>query len=198
VKDQNKLLLLLLILTANLSAQELPARTEQPPIGQSPVKRDTATEDRIARVFEAFRVDSKLPHLKRISPRHSLAQTVCTMALAVKLPLFVPPPVKGMSEAFNVPFPVNRMSGFYSTPHPEFVTAELKRVASFNEIRSPVPTRYSVVLWRADDEKSESTCWVGVQLYSSAGWEFFGNHFTDEIEYRDGWKKSIAAECPGK
>jgi hypothetical protein len=49
--------------------------------------------------------------------------------------------VEGMSGTFNVLFPVNRMSGFYTTPHPEFVTAELKRVASLNEISPPVPTR---------------------------------------------------------
>jgi hypothetical protein len=198
VKNQSKLLLFLLVLTANLSAQELPARTMQPGIGQMPLKRDKAKEDQVAKLFEAVRVDAKLPHLTRISARDSLSQTVCTIAAAGKLPLFVPSPANGINGAYNVPFPVNRMSEFYNTTQPQSVSPELKRVASHNEIRSPVPARYSVVVWRADDEKNESTYWVGVQLYWSAGWEFFGNHFTDDIEYRNDWKKSIAAECRGK
>jgi len=90
------------------------------------------------------------------------------------------------------------MSGFYSTSQPEFVTAELKRVASLNETNSPAPARYSVVVWQAADERSGSRYWVGVQLYWSAGSEFFYSHFTDDIEYRNDWKKSVAAECRSK
>jgi hypothetical protein len=179
------------MLTANLSAQELPARNMQSGIGQMPMKRDQAKEDQVAKLFEAARVDAKLPHLTRISARDSLSQTVCTIAAAGKLPLFV-------RWAYNVPFPVNRMSEFYNTTQPQSVSPELKRIASHNDVRSPLAARYSVVVWRADDEKNESTYWIGIQLYWNAGWEFFKNHFTDDIEYRNDWKKAIAAECRGK
>ena len=62
----------------------------------------------------------------------------------------------------------------------------------------PRCTRYSVAVWRASDSQTgETTYWVGFQLYWSAVMEFYDAHFTDDIYYRNEWKKSIAPECRG-
>ena len=62
----------------------------------------------------------------------------------------------------------------------------------------PRCTRYSVAVWRASDSQTgETTYWVGFHLYWSAVMEFYDAHFTDDIYYRNEWKKSIAPECRG-
>jgi hypothetical protein len=54
------------------------------------------------------------------------------------------------------------------------------------------------VVWRVNNEKAEATYWVGVQLYWSIGSQFFANYFTDDVEYRNDWKKGIAPACRDK
>jgi len=185
MRDHYKFLSLAILLGICSAAQEIPNSPKQATVGQLMRERDEGKEDQIAKLFEVTRANAKLPRLARIKPRGSLKQTVCTIALADKLPNILW-------------FPTNRMSAFYKTVDPDSVSVELNKIASFDEARSPRPARYSIVVWRVSNEKGESNYWVGVQLYWSVEWQFFGNYFTDDIEYRNDWKKGIAPSCRGK
>jgi hypothetical protein len=46
--------------------------------------------------------------------------------------------------------------------------------------------RFSVAVW-----PDPPSYWVGVALYRSAGSEFFENTFTDEMLYKNDWKKRL-------
>jgi len=167
-------------------AQEVPLTTTQRHVGQLTDERDKGKEDQVANLFEGIRRDAKLPHLERIRNRESLEQSVCTIALTD------PPPKYTSGSLF----------GLYKTTTPESITPELSEVASFNNPHlknSPKYARYSVAVWSVKDSQTgEPAYWVGVQLFWSAGAEFFDYHFTDDIYYRNEWKKSIAIPCRNK
>jgi hypothetical protein len=168
------------------TAQEVPVTAKQGNVGQVTGERDKAKEDQVAKLFEDIRGDAKLPHLKRIGHRESLEQKVCTIALTGK-----PPKYNSTST-----------SGFFKTANPDSVTPELSKVALFNNLRpknNPSYARYSVAVWPVKESQTgELMYWVGVQLFWSAGMEFFDYHFTDDIYYQNDWKKSIAAPCRNK
>jgi hypothetical protein len=168
------------------TAQEVPVTTKQGNVGQLAGERDKEKEDQVAKVFEGIRSDAKLPHLKRIGRRQSLEQKVCTIALTDKPPKYTS----------------TNTSGFYETANPDSVTPELSKVALFNNLHpknNPSYARYSVAVWPVKDSQTgELKYWVGVQLFWNAGMEFFDYHFTDDIYYHNGWKKSIAAPCCNK
>jgi hypothetical protein len=149
-------------------------------------KRDEGTENVVAKVFESIRVDAKLPPLIRIKHRDSLEQILCTVAQVGTLGNQRP----------------TADSTIYKTAQPESISAELNRVASFKEqppqknLASP---RYSVAVWQVKDSQTgETQYWVGVELYLSSLEEFMDNHFTDQILYRNDWKKDVAPQCRGK
>jgi hypothetical protein len=168
------------------TAQEVPVTTKQGNVGQLTEERDKEKEDKVAKLFEGIRADAKIQHLKRIGHRASLEQKVCTIALTGK------PPKHTSTNIF----------GFYKTANPESVTPELSKVALFNDLHpkyNPSYARYSVAVWPAKDSQTgEPMYWVGVQLFWSAGMEFFDYHFTDDIYYHNDWKKSIADPCRNK
>lgn len=182
----NIVLLLVVTLAVGLLAQEVNVPPKHASVAQTIGERDKEKEGRVAKLFETIRADAKIPHLKRIEHRDSLEQTVCTIALTGQLP--------------------KRPSGntflFFRTANPEFPTPELIKVASFNRLHpknNPSYARYSVAVWRVKaPETGELSYWVGVQLYWSAGMEFFDYHFTDDIYYHNDWKKSVAPPCRGK
>lgn len=167
------------------TAQEVPVIAKQSNVGQLAGARDKAREDQVAKLFEGIRGDAKLPHLKRIEHRESLEQTVCTIALTGK-------PPKNTWQT----------TGFYKTANPGSITPELSKVAIFNNLHpkgNPSYARYSVAVWPVKESQTgELKYWVGVQLFWSAGMEFFDYHFTDDIYYHNNWKKSIAAPCRNK
>src|ERR1700722_19038436 len=75
------------------------------------------------------------------------------------------------------------------------IAVELKRMALFERPRgrqghSPGYARYSVAVWpanhQATNEKAEY--WVGVELFWTAGYEFFLNHFSDAMEWKNEWR----------
>lgn len=149
-------------------------------------RRDEGTEDVVAKVFESIRVDAKLPALIRIKHRDSLEQVLCTVSQVGTLGNHRP----------------TVGSTLYKTAQPESISADLNRVASFKEQRPPknlAYPRYSVAVWQVKDSKTgETQYWVGVELYPSALEEFMENHFTDEILYRNDWKKDVSLQCRGK
>lgn len=168
------------------TAQEVPVATKQGNVAQLTGERDKEKEDQVAKLFEGIRGDGKLPQLKRIGHRESLEQKVCTIALTGKPPKYTS----------------TNTSGFYKTGNLDAVTPELSKVALFNNLHpkgNPSYARYSVAVWPVKDSQTgELVYWVGVQLFWSAGMEFFDYHFTDDIYYHNGWKKSIAAPCRNK
>jgi hypothetical protein len=171
----------LFLLAAGISVpRAFPAKDApgKPPIGE----RDRAREDQVAKLFETLRVGAKLPPPTRIKHRESLVQSLCTFVQTKPLPKEVP--------------------GLYKTLHPESVTPELKQLASFNDLHPKYDAsidRYSVGVWRVTDPQTgEVTYWVAIGVYPSAAMEFFLNHFTDDLYYRNEWKKDIASECRGQ
>jgi hypothetical protein len=176
------------LMTALLAAtaQEIPVNTTPGKVGQLTGDRDKEKEDKVAKLFEGLRAGAKIPHLKRIGHRDSLEQKVCTIALTGNHP-------KHTSTG---------IFGFYKTANPDSVTPELSKVALFNDLHpkyNPSLARYSVAVWPLKDSQTgEPMYWVGVQLFWSAGMEFFDYHFTDDIYYHNNWKKSIAAPCRNK
>ena len=173
---------LAVLITATLAAaaQEISVDTPQRDAGQHARNRNKEKEDKVAKLLEDLRAKAKIHRLKRIGHRASLEQEVCTIALTG-----TPPKYASTNE-----------SVFYKTANPAIASPELTRVASFND---PSFARYSVAVWPIENSTSgEQVYWVGVQLFWSAGTEFFDYHFTDDIYYHDRWKKSIAAQCRGK
>jgi hypothetical protein len=164
----------------------LPAQETRIPAGQVMGERDQAKEDQIAKLFETIRADAKLASLNRVRHRGRLEQTVCTCALLGKLP------------QINL----SKVSAFYTTSNPETVSSELRQVALFNDLHSKYNwsiERYSVAVWKVKNPQTgEVTFWVGLELYWSAATEFFDSHFTDDLYYRNEWKKSVAPQCRGK
>ena len=188
MRNQCKLLLLAVVMSASLSAQEAPAGLSPTPapVGQIMGERDKAKEDQIAKMFETIRADAKLPPLSRIRHRDSLEQKVCTFVLSGSLPKL------HLSDT----------SAIYTTSNLETVSPELKHVALFNHLHpkyNPRVERYSVAIWKVTNyQTGETNFWVGLQLYWSAAAEFFDYHFTDDLYYRNEWKKSVAPQCRAK
>jgi hypothetical protein len=186
MRNQNRLLLLSVLLTTGLLAQQLlvPAKgaASRPLVGE----RDKAREDQVAKLFEKIRADAKLSPLTRINHRDSLEQRTCTVALTNIAPIRSP----------------TGTSALYKTPQPESISVELRNVATladFHYNNASDFTRYSVAVWRVKDSRTgETAYWVGVELYWDAFKEFFFEHFTDDLYSRNEWKKQIALECRGK
>lgn len=149
------------------------------------VKRDKDKENQVAKLFETIRTDANISHLERIGHRDSLEQQVCTAALADARPDYA----------------ITKESAFYKTTDPGSVSPELNKVASFNQPakHNPRIARYAVAVWYLTDAQTgQSTYWIGIRLYWSAPMEFVDIYFTDEIHYRNEWKKRVAPECRGK
>jgi len=172
-------LLWLLICTLSLCSSAHAQEAKKPQlIGE----RDKGKEDIVGKLFETIRADAQLPALIRITHRDDLEQTVCTVAQVGTL---------GNPAA----------AGFYETAQPESISAQLNKVASFKEQRPPkglMFPRYSVAVWQVKDSQTgETQYWVGVRLYMSSAEEFMDN-FTDQLLYKNGWKKKVAPQCRGK
>ena len=164
------------------AAQTVPVPKQQAESGQVMPERDKGKEDQVAKLFEAIRSGSKLPHLKRIKHRPELEQDICTSALTSGRP----------------------KHRFYTTSDPQSPAPELQTIASSNPLDRyhpgrPIHERYSVAVWRTSDPQTGSVrYWVGVGLYGSAVGEFVDCHFTDDVHYCGKWKDSIARSCRGK
>lgn len=177
-----------MLVTARLvsMAQQAPVSPKQSSAGQIAGERDKVKEDQVAKLFESLRTDTKLPPLRRIGHRDSLEQKVCTIAVEDK-----PPKITSTNTL-----------GFYKTANPDSVTPELSKVALFNQLHpknNAGYARYSVAVWPVKDlQAAKPMYWVGVELFWSAGAEFFDYHFTDDIYYHNLWKESIAAPCRNK
>ena len=84
----------------------------------------------------------------------------------------------------------------YRTSDPTSMTEELKSIARYNQVETPPNSRYAVAIWPGTDkETGRRIYWVGVEIYSSAFYEFIDNTFTDNRPYRNRWKEIVAPAC---
>jgi hypothetical protein len=174
-------------------------------------RSDRQQEDAVAKLVDEVRKQAKLHRLSRIEDRTSLQQLACTVAVTNTVPRFRSGfPVLGNDsidgitnekQAGNTAARVDRPSALYRTSNPGELTPELERVALFERPRgrnghSPGYARYSVAVWPVQqpaDEKAQY--WVAVQLFWSEGAEFFQNHFSDAMEWKNEWKQFVTPEC---
>lgn len=137
-------------------------------------------ERQMAQTFESIRHQNNLPKLSRITHRQDLDQLVCTAALNDANP-------SGQN------FPAALM---YKTSDPASVTEELKSIARYNQVETPPNSRFAVAIWPGiEKETGRHVYWIGVQIYTSAFYEFIDNTFTDNRSYRNEWKKMVAPPC---
>ncbi len=203
-----KLIVLLPLLMGCPFSSRLEARQSSTPV-QKP-RNDRQKEDAVAKLFDQVRKDAKLHRLSRIEERTSLQQLVCTVAVTGKIPRFRTGfPVLGndsidvvnQQQAGNSAAKAYQPSALYKTTNPEELTPELKRVALLERPRgrngrSPGYARYSVAVWPVQQPANEKAeYWVSVELYWSTGSEFFLNHFSDAMEWKNEWKTFVAPEC---
>lgn len=168
----------------------------QTPKPSSMPRRNTREEDVVAHVFDTVRADAKLRHLSRIGDRKELEQLVCAASVNGEIPVSMNTILVGTPS-----LPIDTPSTLYKTASPGDLTPELRTVALFERPRgqsghTPGHTRYSVAVWPIQQERdSNPEYWVGIGLFWSTGTEFFLNHFSDSIEYKNKWKRFVAPEC---
>ena len=155
--------------------------------------RNSDEEDAVAKLFDAARTDAKLHHLSRIRDRKELEQLVCTASFTGEAPRFSNGHPVLSTTLEDSPNALYR-SGAGS---PSQLTPELQRIALFERPRGrsghrPGHARYSVAVWPVI---GKSEYWVGVELFWSAGTEFFLNHFSDAMEWKNEWKQFVAPQC---
>jgi hypothetical protein len=137
-------------------------------------------ERQIAQTFESLRRENNLPKLSRITRRQELDQLVCTAALNGANP-------SGQN------FPAKLM---YKTSDPASVNEQLKSIAQYNQLETPPNSRYAVAIWPGTDKDTgRRIYWVGVEIYTSAFYEFIDNTFTDNRPYRNKWKEMVTPPC---
>jgi hypothetical protein len=137
-------------------------------------------ERQAAKAFETIRRENNLPKLSRIAHRQQLDQLVCTAALNDANP-------SGQN------FPAALM---YKTSDPASVTEELKSIAQYDQVETPPDSRYALAVWPGTDKKTgQRVYWVGVEIYTSAFYEFIDNNFTDNRPDRNQWKRMVAQPC---
>ena len=172
--------------SGNTPDQQAQATTAMP-------QRDTQAENIVASLFENIRANAKLNRLGRIHQRRDLQALTCTVAATDKVPLFrYGHPVLGNSNleaAFR-----NMPSALYATDEAAETAPELQRIAKFVQKHSGY-SRYAVAVWRHPKEASRQKYWVAIELYYSAGNEFFLNHFSDAMEWKNEWKEFVVPQC---
>ena len=179
---KSEMFVLMALLATTASAQEIPLIPQPADTERLLPERAKGKEDQIATLFEKARSDMKIPKLTRIEYRETLEAKVCTMAVRGAIPK-------------RFPF---EGGAFYKTTQPESITGDLHKLAVFNDNRPRwLKSTYNPpAVWAEKDSVTgETTYWVGALLYFSAAFEFFMNHFTDDWNYRNEWKKSVAPEC---
>ena len=190
-------------------SSRLEARQSSTPLPRP--RNDRRQQDAVAKLFDQVRKDASLHRLSRIEERTSLQQLVCTVAVTDKIPRFrYGSPVLGNDsidgvtnekQAGNSAVKADRPSALYKTTNPGESTLELKRVALFERPRGPHGhslgyARYSVAVWPVQQPTNEKAeYWVSVELFWSAGNEFFLNHFSDAMEWKNEWKAFVTPEC---
>jgi hypothetical protein len=142
--------------------------------------RDPAAEDAVAKLFENAREQSGAKKLGRIRYQEQAQALACSAALGAKSP-------RGTNSWASF--------GLYKTAVPTQVSDEITRLASAGKTGYS-PSRYAVAVWRSASDNSEY--WVEIRLYSSAAAEFFEDYLTDEMFYRNDWKKLVLPECLAK
>ena len=198
--SKRPILVLLLWFLPTLAFSQGDLVRNQTPDTASKPHRNSREEDTVANLFDSVRKDAKLNRLSRIRDRESLQQLTCTVSVTEKVPMFSSgSPVLGNSARWE-----DTSSALYETMNPSEIAPELRRIALFERPRgrrgrAPGYARYSVAVWPAQPKTDEGKTeyWVSIELFWSAGNEFFLNHFSDAMEWKNEWKKFVVPECEG-
>ncbi len=86
----------------------------------------------------------------------------------------------------------------YETTSPSEPTSALRKLVLIKPAPKGYPpiTRVTVAVWSAPShDEGKKTFWVGVRTYSSPAWELFDNTFTDNVLYKNEWKKQVLPKC---
>ena len=190
MRMKNGAWLLVLLLTSALGrgqSQTKPTKVERRAL--------TKLEDSVADQFAAIRKSSGLRPLSRIKNRSQLRKLVCTAAINGK----------GFDkwgaiyyETSDLSTPDTRLEQLAKFDAPQQKAPTVITDAAVNAYRTggmPDIERFSVAVWPS---KTRNAYWVGIGLYWGATWEWVDLHLTDDMYYRNEWKKSIAPECGGK
>ncbi|MGH9641085.1 MAG: hypothetical protein ACRD3Q_01540 [Terriglobales bacterium] len=200
-----KLVVSLSVLMGWLSASSFGTGQSSSPSAKP--RSDRQQEDAVAKLFDEVRTEAKLPPLSRIEDRKSLRQLACTVAVTDNVPRFRSGfPVLGNGSIDGITAEKEdgaprTASALYKTSNPGEPKPELKRVALYERPRGPKGirigyARYSVAVWLAQQSTDDkSNYWVAVQLFWSKADEFFQNHFTDAMEWKNEWKQFVTPEC---
>ena len=151
--------------------------------------RDVGKENEVATAFAKARNDVAGRQLTRIVYRQELQQLVCTAAARNS------PPVYDTGVQALIGAPAHAPSSLVKCTEQAVFKSEIQRLANYDKTGKQGYRRYSVAVWRARQPANTSDCWIGIELYVSAGAEFFDNHFTDDMFYGKKWKKIVAPEC---
>ena len=155
-----------------------------------PSKRDVKQEDAVAALFEHARKEAGGTTLQRIQ-RPVLQKLVCTASLINGAPT----EKHGRYKLLNDSATLNTPSALYRTSDPAKISPQLERLAAFDRNGKNGDQRFSVAVWTSPSEDGVPDYWVGLQLFFGAGVEFFENHFTDAIEWKNEWKGAVAPQC---
>jgi hypothetical protein len=190
------MLLLLLCVLPILALSQSEPTTNQTPNAALKNHRNSQEEDAVANLFDTVRKDAKLHRLSRIKDRIALQQLACTVSVTDRVPLFA----NGFPVIGNNLKDQDTPGALYKTVNPSELDPELQRIALFERPRghghSPGYARYSVAVWPTQETiAGKIEYWVGIELFWSAGNEFFLNHFSDAMEWKNQWKMFVAAEC---
>ncbi len=155
-------------------------------------KREIGAENTVAKLFESIRRDAKEHRLHRIEDRKDLQQLTCSVAVTGG----VPRSPSGTPALGNSQFK-DEGSALYRTSNPTEITPELQRIATF-KVRRSLLERYSVAVWSSPNQNDRKDAyWVSIKLYYGAGNEFFLNHFTDQMGWKNEWKRFVVPQCTG-
>ena len=151
--------------------------------------RDVGKENEVATAFAKARSDVAARPLTRMAYRQELQQLVCTAAVRNS------PPVYDTGVQALIGAPAHAPSSLVKCSEEAVFKSEIQRLANYDKTGKQGYRRYSVAVWRARQPSNTPDCWIGIELYGSAGAEFFDNHFTDDMFYGKKWKKIVAPEC---
>ena len=151
-----------------------------------PGKRDRKQENAVVTLFEQARKQAGGTTLQQIQ-QPVLQKLVCTASFMNSAPSDKRRRYKLLNDSTTRSSP----SALYKTADPAKISPQLQRLATYDKGGNSGERRFSVAVWTSQLEDGLPEYWVGVQLYLSAGTEYFQNHFTDAIE----WKGAVAPQC---
>jgi hypothetical protein len=137
-----------------------------------------ALEDQIAKAVLSIRAEAHLPKLTRIKHREELQAWTCMAA-----------------ERDTSLYPgIFKTDGPLSSPRLRETALRLGEPKGGD----PAIARFAVAAWPARSSgtvSSQESYWIGINGYAAAWTEFFLKAFTDDVFFKNAWKKQVSPGC---